>query len=133
MRFSLLASLLALFLTLSVAGMAIAGPGLGDSDSDGIDDFFDNCLAADNPDQTDSDGDGCGNKCDGDFDQNALSNGADFIVFRAGFIAGASGVTDMNGDGTTNGADFIDFRAQFIQGTPGTSTNHFKDPVLCPI
>ena len=134
MRFGLLASLLAFFLALGVAGTAYAGPGLGDSDGDGLDDFFDNCrdVALAPPDNKDSDGDGCGNICDGDFDQDGIVNGADFIIFRGGFIAGASGITDMTGDHITNGADFIQFRGNFIQGTPGPSENTFRDPVACP-
>ena len=132
MRFGLLASLLAFFLALGVAGTAYAGPGLGDSDNDGVDDFFDNCRDRENASQVDSDYDGCGNLCDGDFDQSGNTNGADFIKFRAGFQAAASGVTDMTADGITNGADFIEFRANFIAGVPGPSDNTFKDPLACP-
>lgn len=132
MRYGLLASLLALFLTLSVSGMAFAGPGLGDSDGDSVDDFFDNCKDISNAGQVDSDFDGCGNICDGDFDQNAVTNGADFLIFRAGFIAAASGVTDMDANGLTNGADFLTFRTNFIQGAPGASLNTFRDTSACP-
>jgi hypothetical protein len=132
MRLGLITSLLASFLALGVAGMATAGPGVGDLDGDTIDDFFDNCTTDSNPGQVDSDYDGCGNHCDGDFDQDAVTNGADFFVFRSGFIAAASGVTDMTGDGLTNGADFFLFRSQFIQGVPGPSSNTFKDASVCP-
>jgi hypothetical protein len=40
-------------------------PGDGDSDVDGVPDCFDNCPLFYNPDQTDSDGDGYGDACDG--------------------------------------------------------------------
>ena len=131
MRFGLLASLLAFFLALGVAGTAFAGPGLGDSDSDGVDDFFDVCK--DDPlSQLDTDGDGCGNACDGDFNQSGVTNSADFSLFRSGFLASASGITDMNGNGTTNSVDFSLFRAQITQGTPGPSLNTFRTSPGCP-
>jgi len=132
MRLSLLVSVVALVLSIGMATASYAGPGLGDSDGDSIDDFFDNCTDDVNASQTDSDFDGCGNLCDGDFDQDAATNGGDFLIFRAGFIAGASGVTDMDSDGTTNGGDFLIFRSQFIQGVPGPSLNTFRDTAVCP-
>ncbi len=132
MRFGLFTSLLAFFLTLGLAGAAFAGPGLGDSDGDGWDDVFDNCLSKSNVSQLDVDGDGCGNFCDGDYNQGSDVNGVDFITFRGGFISGASGVTDHDGNGVTNGLDFIVFRGQFIQGAPGPSSNAFRDQSACP-
>jgi len=132
MRFDLLASLLAFFLALGITGTATAGPGLGDTDGDGVDDFFDNCLTDVNGAQVDADYDGCGNYCDGDFDQSGTTGGSDFIIFRGGFLASASGVTDMDGSGSTGGSDFILFRGNFLRGSPGPSSNTFKDPVACP-
>ena len=99
MRFGLLASLLAFFLALGVAGTAYAGSALGDTDNDGVDDFFDNCTVDSNVSQEDSDSDGCGNRCDGDFNQSANTNGADFNLFRAGFLDGGPGAIDMNSSG----------------------------------
>ena len=49
------------------------GGGAPDLDGDGYqDDLCDNCSLKANASQTDSDGDGCGNVCDADFDQNGV-------------------------------------------------------------
>jgi hypothetical protein len=132
MRFGLLTSLLAFFLALGLAGTAFAGPGLGDTDSDGWDDVFDNCQTVPNASQLDVDGDGCGNICDGDFNNDGVVDGPDFLDFRGGFLTGASGVTDHDGNGVTEGADFILFRGQFLVGVPGPSLNAFRDQTACP-
>jgi len=132
MRISLLVSMLVSLLTMGVATVALAGPGLGDTDGDGWDDVFDNCTNVMNASQLDVDGDGCGNICDGDFDQNAVVDGTDFITFRGGFTGAASGVTDHNGDGVTDGSDFIIFRGQFVIGAPGPSLNSFRNVAACP-
>jgi hypothetical protein len=50
----------------------------GDADGDGICGIFDNCLAAANAGQEDTDGDGCGNRCDPDFDQDGVVGSTDF-------------------------------------------------------
>ena len=132
MRLSLLVSLLVSLLSIGVATTAFAGPGLGDSDGDGWDDVFDNCTNDSNASQLDVDADGCGNLCDGDYDQNAIVNGADFLDFRGGFLASASGVTDHTGDGVTDGSDFLVFRGQFLAGVPGPSLNSVRDLTACP-
>ena len=132
MRLSLLVSLLVSMLSIGVATIAFAGPGLGDSDGDGFDDVFDNCKDAPNVSQLDVDGDGCGNLCDGDFDQDGVVSGGDFLTFRGGILVGASGVTNHTGGGVTNGADFLVFRGQILQGTPGPSLNAFRDQAACP-
>ena len=132
MRFGLLTSLLAFFLALGLAGTAFAGPGIGDSDGDGWDDVFDNCKDAANASQLDVDGDGCGNLCDGDFSQDGAVDGTDFLTFRGGFLTGASGVTDHDGNLATDGGDFLTFRGQFLVGVPGPSLNAFRDLTACP-
>ena len=45
----------------------------GDLDSDGVPDASDNCVLVQNPTQCDTDSDGFGNHCDGDFDDNGAS------------------------------------------------------------
>ena len=132
MRFGLLASLLAFFLAFGIAGVASAGAGLGDSDTDGVDNFFDNCRNLSNSAQYDADFDGCGNMCDGDFDQNGVVGGLDFAIFKSAFIAGTGDVEDMDGNGVVGGLDFALFKSQFVQGFPGVSLNTFRDTTVCP-
>ncbi len=44
-----------------------------DRDGDGIVDSADNCTEHANPGQTDGDGDGIGNVCDGDFNNDCFT------------------------------------------------------------
>ncbi len=103
---------------------------LTDSDGDGAHDGQDNCIDAANgpllPDaggnsQLDSDGDGYGNICDGDLDNNGgIVNFADLAAFKAMFgTVNANG--DLNGSGgIVNFADLARFKALFGK-LPGAS------------
>lgn len=102
-----------------------------DSDADGIADSADNCILHPNgplaPDagghsQRDSDGDGYGNACDADFNDDGMVNFADLAVFRTVF-ASADADADLNGDGIVNFADLAMFRQLFAK-PPGPSMNH---------
>ena len=44
-----------------------------DTDADGVPDSVDNCIDVPNPDQSDSDGDGLGDRCDGDLDGDGVA------------------------------------------------------------
>jgi hypothetical protein len=118
-------------------------PGSADSDGDGVVDLIDNCTNVANPTQRDADGDGCGNRCDGDFNQSGITAIADYGVFKACFgrAAGVPGgpfddptcsESDMNGSGAVNIADFGDLRLEF--GTPpGPSGDPFRAGLFaCP-
>jgi hypothetical protein len=132
MKLGLFASMLALALAVGIPSASFAGPNLGDSDGDGIDDLFDNCTDIPNAVQIDVDGDGCGNPCDADYTQDGLIGGPDFLIFRADFGTSAPGlVTDHNGDDIVGGPDFLTFRAGF-GGTPGPSLRPTRDLVACP-
>ena len=102
-------------------------PGL-DRDNDTIDDDFDNCLEIANgpnntatvgPSQNDTDGDGYGNMCDGDFNQDNFVNSLDLGVFKQRFFTAAPD-GDLNGDGIINSLDLGLFKAMFFLA-PGPS------------
>ena len=90
-----------------------------DADGDGICDTADNCTLVANADQSDTDGDGHGNRCDAVFDNSCLVNGSDLGIFKAAFFT-ADPLTDMDGSGLVNGVDLGLFKAAFF-GEPGPS------------
>lgn len=60
-------------------GDCTSGP---DSDADGVPDSDDNCILAANPDQYDRNGDGYGNRCDADVDNDGRVTAADVAAVR---------------------------------------------------
>jgi hypothetical protein len=103
-------------------------PGGADADADGILDHEDNCIEAANgpaiPDaggniQLDVDGDGYGNICDPDFDQNGVVNAADLAYMRINFFS-TDPLADLNGNGVVNAADLSIVRTMFFK-PPGPS------------
>jgi hypothetical protein len=73
-----------------VLGLAITSfADTGDSDADGVGDAYDNCLDTPNPGQRDDHGDGYGNLCDGDVDDNCIIGLRDQALIGANH--GASG------------------------------------------
>ncbi len=54
----------------------------GDRDGDGVADDIDNCPDFFNPDQTDTDNDGIGNRCDADFDNSGFVNLSTWSTFN---------------------------------------------------
>lgn len=98
-----------------------------DSDQDGVFDMQDNCTLVPNPDQVDTDGDGIGNRCDADFNNDCVINFTDITTFVPAFN---SAVGDPNYDPDldidSNGAiafiDFITVTSSFLM-PPGPSAN----------
>jgi hypothetical protein len=131
-----LAALAALsLLALLPASASLAGPVEPGDDDDGIFDVLDNCRTVSNESQCDTDFDGYGNACDGDFDQNFATNAVDFSTkFVPGFKAAAKGITDMDCNGTTNALDFsTKFVPNFKQGKPGKSGLFCAGTVPCDL
>ena len=93
--------------------------GTTDSDSDGILDSCDNCILAANADQRDTDGDGYGNICDTDLNNDNITNGLDVGILKTQFLTSGSDA-DFNGDGITNGLDVGILKTYFLT-PPGPS------------
>jgi len=93
-----------------------------DIDNDGVVDYEDNCLNAENLVQRDTDNDGFGNMCDADLNNDGVTNFADFATFRQQFFT-SNPDADLNGDGVVNFADFALFRSLFFQ-QPGPAAGY---------
>lgn len=81
-----------------------------DSDSDGINDFLDNCTMVINPEQRDADDDGYGNLCDGDLNNDSKTNTLDLNIYKLSHRSSEGDANynpdaDFNGDGNINTLD----------------------------
>jgi len=105
-----------------------------DADGDGVPDSVDNCLDVANPAQTDSDSDGFGNLCDGDFDNNGTVSPVDTVSYNQAlmnFFPPGNGSTDMNGDGVVTPIDTGFFIGQLMAFFPGPSGLDCAGSVPC--
>lgn len=105
---------------------AITNYGSIDSDADGRLDLADNCLLVANPDQRDTNGDGIGNLCDPDVNNNCSVNLADLAIYKANFFAVGDLDTDNDGDGRTNFTD-LNIAKAYMFDAPGPGL-----PGSCP-
>jgi hypothetical protein len=140
MKTGLISGGIALIATLGISAVALAGPA-DDFDNDGMYDVLDNC-SVDFQDTSlngdcDTDQDGYGNYCDGDFDNDYFTIPFDFGIFNNDFTGTGydSGVgTDMDCDGFVIPFDFGLFNAQFTStGVPGPSGLSCRGTVPCAL
>jgi hypothetical protein len=93
---------------------------VADTDSDGVPNTADNCRLVTNLNQADSDSDGYGNRCDGDMNQNLVTNSQDYVLFRQQLgqpsIAPTFNKADINANGVVNSQDYVLFRG--LLGSP---------------
>jgi hypothetical protein len=93
---------------------------VADQDTDGVLDSLDNCSAVANANQCDSDGDGFGNRCDGDLNDDGATNAFDTPLYRAQLGKPSVGPTyneaDLNCNGFVNAFDTSLFRS--LLGSP---------------
>jgi len=84
-----------------------------DTDLDAVPDSQDNCInVANGPAkrdagsnvQRDSNGDGYGNLCDADLNNDGITNSLDLVLFKLAFM-GSDANSDLNGDGIVNSLD----------------------------
>ncbi len=90
-----------------------------DADMDGVPDGSDNCVDAANPGQVDADGDGIGNLCDADLNNDCVVNAVDLGILKTEFF-GSDPVADLNVDGVVNSVDLGLLKSAFF-GAPGPS------------
>lgn len=93
---------------------------VADSDADGIPDDLDNCIERANPSQLDTDGDGYGNACDPDFNNNGIVDSQDGALLRSRFGSTTHPDQDLNGNGIVDSQDGALLRSLFGQ-PPGPS------------
>ena len=90
-----------------------------DSDGDGIPDAADNCTLIANPDQRDTNGDGYGNLCDPDLNNNGIVNFADRRMMRSVFFTDDPDA-DLDGNGVVGPPD-LGILQDFLFLPPGPS------------
>jgi glucose/arabinose dehydrogenase len=104
---------------------------LPDSDHDGVPDHADNCIDVPNGTlvrdaggnvQLDTDGDGYGNACDPDFNNDGVVNAPDLARMKQRFFQ-HGGAEDLDGNGVVNIVDMARLKAMFFQ-KPGPSGLH---------
>ncbi len=90
-----------------------------DDDADGVADIADNCLLLANADQLDSNGDGFGNACDPDLNNDLLVDFLDVQLLKNVFFSDDADA-DFTGDEKVNFEDLQRMKAFFF-GPPGPS------------
>ncbi len=90
-----------------------------DTDADLVRDNVDNCTVHSNSSQFDTDGDGYGNICDPDFDNNLIVNADDLAYLKSVFFT-TDPHADLDGSGVVNAGDLAILKSFFFDA-PGPS------------
>ena len=93
---------------------------VADSDADGVTDAEDNCALTPNPAQRDTDGDGYGNLCDADFDQDGMVRVPDLAYIWLLHYQTADPHADLDGSGVVDYDDIEIFKVLWMRA-PGPS------------
>lgn len=93
--------------------------GHSDADGDGFMDCMDTCVNVVDPNQRDTDGDGIGNLCDPDLNNDCVVNFTDLSSMASLFLSDNENA-DLDGDGVVNFLDFHIMKSFFF-GAPGPS------------
>jgi len=118
---------------LAAFSVVLAGVGItrsaqaADGDGDGVADLIDNCVNAANRDQRDTNGDGFGNLCDADINNDGIVNSVDLDLIRRAFDT-KNADADLNGDGVVNQTDLS--LATAMSGKPPGPSNVRLSPTL---
>jgi len=86
---------------------------VSDLDADGVLDALDNCTLLKNADQRDTNGDGYGNLCDADFNNNGVVDSNDGAMLKAAFGSSDFPDRDLNGNGVVDSNDGARLKARF--------------------
>ncbi|MES9994418.1 MAG: RHS repeat-associated core domain-containing protein [Candidatus Thiodiazotropha sp.] len=118
---------------------------VGDRDNDGVADTEDNCSVLENPSQVDSDGDGYGNRCDTDLNNDGVVDNADLALYLQAHNTKLVGgwpngrqydpLMDFNDDQAVNGLDLWIFKTWYFssEGAGPGALNAPDDPHLAYI
>ncbi|MEZ5565189.1 MAG: thrombospondin type 3 repeat-containing protein [Gammaproteobacteria bacterium] len=91
-----------------------------DTDGDGVAQIYDNCQGVANPTQLDTNGDGYGNRCDPDFNNNGIVDSQDGALLKAAFGSSNFPDRDINGNGIVDSQDGAILKSMFGK-VPGPS------------
>ncbi|MEW8000867.1 MAG: RHS repeat-associated core domain-containing protein [Candidatus Thiodiazotropha endolucinida] len=117
----------------------------GDRDNDGVADSEDNCSLLANPGQVDTDGDGYGNRCDTDLNNDGVVDNTDLALFAQTYNTRAVGgrpngrqynpMMDFNNDQAVNPLDLWIFKVWFFssEGPGPGAIDQTDDPQLAYI
>jgi hypothetical protein len=126
MKFKFMAMAVALLMMAGFSLSSTAGS-ITDTDTDGVPDIYDNCSTIANGaaqtagvgNQVDADGDGFGNICDTDYDQDGATLGTDLGILKTAFGT-VNPIVDVDNDGAVLGSDLSTLKSNYGQ-VPGPS------------